>query len=205
MGGDEVVFRRYRDGDLETLWRLDEACFAEEFRFSREAMQRFAERRGTIAVVAVGSGEVAGFCIVHMDGRVGAARGYVVTLDVAESWRRRGVASALMEEVEGQARVAGAVAMDLHVWVGNEGAIRFYERQGYGRMGVVKRFYGGMGLDAFVYQKDWNSLLQQGFCRIPDQYKCVSRGYVIALEPRIETLRLLTALVGMPFRFILER
>ena len=66
----------------------------------------------------------------------------------------------MMEVVEAQARSGGAVVMDLHVWTGNEGAIRFYEGRGYGRLGAVKRFYGAAGLDAFVYRKvlaggDW--------------------------------------------------
>ena len=115
-------------------------------------MRRFVERRGAIAVVAevAGESEVAGFCIVHMGGR---GRGYVVTLDVGEGWRRRGLAGALMEESERQARAAGAEAMDLHVWTGNEGAIEFYEGRGYRRMELVKRFYGAAGLDAFVYRK----------------------------------------------------
>jgi [ribosomal protein S18]-alanine N-acetyltransferase len=161
VGRQEVVFRRYRDGDLTAICWLDEACFAAEFRFDQGAMRRFVGRRGAIVVVAEAleggdateGGEVAGFCIVHTDGRGGAVRGYVVTLDVAEEWRRRGLASKLMEEVEGQAQAVGAVAMDLHVWTGNEGAIRFYEGRGYGRMGLVKRFYGASGLDAFVYRK----------------------------------------------------
>jgi ribosomal-protein-alanine N-acetyltransferase len=157
----EVVLRRYRDGDLGAICRLDEECFAAEFRFDQGAMRRFVGRRGAIVVVAEAleggdvteGGEVAGFCIVHTEGRGQAMRGYVVTLDVAEGWRRRGLASKLMEEVEGQAEAGGAVVMDLHVWTENEGAIRFYEGRGYGRMGLVKRFYGGSGLDAFVYRK----------------------------------------------------
>jgi ribosomal-protein-alanine N-acetyltransferase len=40
----------------------------------------------------------------------------------------------------------------LHVFTGNEGAVRFYERLGYERIGIKPRFYG-RGLDAFVYRK----------------------------------------------------
>jgi [ribosomal protein S18]-alanine N-acetyltransferase len=59
----------------------------------------------------------------------------------------------LMDEGERQARAGGAEVMDLHVWTENEGAIKFYERRGYERMGVRKGFYGRVGLDAFVYRK----------------------------------------------------
>jgi ribosomal protein S18 acetylase RimI-like enzyme len=78
--------------------------------------------------------------------------GYVVTLDVAEGWRRRGLARRLMEEVEARMRAAGARGMELHVSVENAGAIAFYEGMGYGRVGRVKEFYGRGG-DAWVYGK----------------------------------------------------
>jgi [ribosomal protein S18]-alanine N-acetyltransferase len=156
----EVVLRGYRGEDLTEICRLDEACFAKAFRFSRGSMRQFVERKGAIVVVAEWclGGEtrhdecikIVGFVVVHVER---SGRGYVVTLDVAEEWRRRGLAGAMMEEAETQARVAGAVGMELHVYSGNEGAIGFYEGRGYQRMGVVKSFYG-RGMDAFVYRKD---------------------------------------------------
>ena len=153
---DEVRLREYRVGDLEAVWALDVACFAEPFRFSRRALRGFAEERGAAAVVAeVGAGEgpdadaeLVGFCVAQREGDMG----YVVTLDVAEGWRRRGLARRLMEEVEARMRAAGAAGMELHVSVENAGAIGFYEGMGYGRVGRVKEFYGRGG-DAWVYGK----------------------------------------------------
>ncbi len=78
--------------------------------------------------------------------------GYVVTLDVEESWRRRGLARRLMAEAERKVRTAGGTAMALHVFPGNAGAVRFYEAIGYGRLGTAEGFYG-RGLDALVYGK----------------------------------------------------
>ena len=149
-----VVLRNYRPSDLEAIFRLDEVCFSAEFRFDREAMLAFAEARNAIAVVAeAGGGEVVGFVIVHLEGAATNQRGYVVTLDIAEGHRRIGLAGRLMREVEARASAAGARWMELHVFTGNEGAIRFYERLGYVRVGVRRRFYGASGLDAFVYRK----------------------------------------------------
>ena len=114
-------------------------------------MRRFVSRRGAIVLVAEGGGgEIAGFVIVHLEK---GARGYVVTLDVGEAWRRRGLAGTLMEAVETRARAAGAGAMGLHVFTGNEGAVGFYEGRGYARLGVVRGFYGRVG-DAYVYRKE---------------------------------------------------
>ena len=116
-----------------------------EFAGARNAICLIAERRG---------GELAGFVIVHLDPKAAGLRGYVVTLDVAEGYRREGVASKLMLEAESRARAAGGWRMELHVFTGNEGAIRFYERMGYSRFAVQRRFYRTAGFDAFLYRKE---------------------------------------------------
>ena len=65
---DEILLRDYRPDDLEAIFRLDEACFAEEFRFDRESMREFAEARDAITVVAERvCGEIVGFVIVHVE------------------------------------------------------------------------------------------------------------------------------------------
>jgi ribosomal-protein-alanine N-acetyltransferase len=149
-----ILLRDYRTTDLDAMIRLDNACFTEEFRFDQESMREFAEERNAIVYVAEGSdGEIAGFVIVHIELVAAGVRGYVVTLDVAGEYRLEGVASRLMLEAERQAGVIGALWMDLDVFTRNEGAIRFYERLGYERVGVKRRFYGRAGLDAFGYRK----------------------------------------------------
>ena len=152
MKPGEVLVREYRDSDLDAICVLDEACFAVEFRFSRQSMRRFTARRGAISLVAEAEGgAIAGFVIVHLEGGV---RGYVVTLDVGDEWRRSGIANRLMEAAEGLAREVGVTVMRLHAFTGNEGAVRFYEGRGYKRVGVVPGFYGGAGMDAYWYRKE---------------------------------------------------
>jgi ribosomal-protein-alanine N-acetyltransferase len=132
------------------MWALDVLCFEPVFRFSRRAMRSFAEAAGAVTILAESdaTSELAGFCIVQVDERVG----YVVTLDVAAAWRRRGLARRLMAEVERRVGAAGGVGMVLHVFTGNAGAIRFYEGMGYARMGLAEGFYAP-GVDALVYEK----------------------------------------------------
>ena len=143
-----IELRGYEPRDLAAMFRLDEACFAEPFRFTQAAMRRFAESRQARVVIAESDGTLAGFAILHVEGRVG----YVVTLDVAEDFRRRGLALLLMQAMEQQAVDAGCSVVGLHVFVGNETAIRFYEHAGYERAGDVPGFYGE-GLDAWAYRK----------------------------------------------------
>ena len=152
MSDKVVVLRGYRDGDLDGMFRLDEVCFETPFRFSRAAMRRFAEARRARVVIAELGGELVGFCIVHVETVEREEVGYVVTLDVALAWRRQGLAGMLMERGEAEAREAGCSSMALHVFTGNEVAIRFYERMGYAFWARDEDFYG-VGVDALVYRK----------------------------------------------------
>lgn len=143
-----IQLRGYEPRDLDAMFRLDEACFEEPFRFTRLAMQSFAESREARVVIAESDGNLVGFAILHAEGRVG----YIVTLDVAEDFRRQGLAQRLMQAMEQHARDDGCAVVGLHVFVGNESAILFYESAGYGRAGDVAGFYGE-GLDAWTYRK----------------------------------------------------
>jgi ribosomal-protein-alanine N-acetyltransferase len=155
----EIFFRDYRATDLEAMFELDQVCFAEEFRFDRESMREFAEERNAIVRIAEKvSGEISGFVIVHVEYVVTAWRAYVVTLDVAAECRQRGLGRRLMREVEANVMAAGVRWVQLHVFTGNAGAIRFYERMGYERISMQKDFYGEAGLDAFVYGKELHAL-----------------------------------------------
>ena len=152
------TFRDYQTDDLEAMFRLDEACFASPFRFSRGMMRRFAEAKRARVVLAEEGGTVVGFCIVHLEPAGGrGCAGYVVTVDVAEGFRRQGLAGELMRRGEDTARAAGCGEMLLHVFTGNDAAIRFYESRGYGRVLLVRGFYGadreGREIDAWLYRK----------------------------------------------------
>ena len=156
MEDTAVVLRGYRAADLNALFELDQVCFGAEFRFSLRAMRQFLELSGAIVVVAevaARPGAIAGFSILHLEGTGEEVWGYVVTLDVAEEWRRQRLAGQLMREAERQAKAAGAVGVGLHVWIENSAAVRFYERTGYERGELVTGFYGGLGMDAWVFRK----------------------------------------------------
>jgi [ribosomal protein S18]-alanine N-acetyltransferase len=154
-----IVLREYRSMDIEAMYRLDEVCFAEAFRFDRQTMRRFAEAVNAAVVVAESEdGGLAGFVIAHVEQAAVGWHGYVVTLDVAEGWRRMGLAQRMMAEAEQRVAAAGAQWMDLHVFNENEGAIRFYERVGYERVGLRRGFYRRAGMDAYVYRRKLNGL-----------------------------------------------
>jgi len=151
--GGGVLLRPYRPSDLEAMFLLDQECFAEEFSFDRRSMRMFAEARNAVVAIAeAGDGRLVGFAIAHLERLEGERYGYLVTLDVAKQERRRGLAAALLGQLEKLARGAGSSRMELHVSTENHAAISFYERTGYIEAGWHGGFYGH-GLDAFGYTK----------------------------------------------------
>ena len=150
--------RTYQPGDLALMYELDRVCFEPPFRFSRGSMREFAEAGNAIVRLACEPAtgaepeRMVGFCIVHLERTREQRMGYVVTLDVAPGWRRRGVARALMQSTEAIAQGLGAPAVVLHVFSRNAAAIRLYEQLGYGYTRTEENFYG-LGLDALLYAK----------------------------------------------------
>ena len=121
-------------------------------------MRRFAEAENAHVRLAcavdqpTATEQIVGLCIVHLEQTRHYPVGYVVTLDVAPAWRGRGIARALLGELEREVAQARARAMSLHVFTGNTSAIQLYERLGYRRGQTQKSFYG-TGLDALVYSR----------------------------------------------------
>jgi ribosomal-protein-alanine N-acetyltransferase len=152
----DVRLRGYRRNtvDLDAMVALDTVCFAPEFLFDRASMLAFAEAEDALTMLAeTDAGTLAGFVIVHLMQAADGLQGYVLTLDIAEAYRRLGVAGRLMDAAEAWVMQAGAAWMTLHVYVDNAAAVSFYERRGYVRQSRRRRFYGA-GLDAFACAKD---------------------------------------------------
>lgn len=152
MLSSSMTLRGYRPDDLDRLYELDVLCFEAPFRFSRVAMRRFAQASKARVAVAELAGEIAGFCILHLEPGPSGLAGYVVTLDVDPARRREGIAQALMAEVERLAVVEGCDTVLLHVFSGNTAAIAFYAAIGFRQIGWALNFYG-RGRDAAVWSK----------------------------------------------------
>lgn len=79
---------------------------------------------------------------------------HVMNLVVAESDRRRGIATRLLEEVFAQTRDQGRRGFTLEVRVSNDGAVRLYERLGFRAQGVRRGYYTDNREDALIMWRD---------------------------------------------------
>ncbi len=77
----------------------------------------------------------------------------VLNVCVAPAARRRGIAEALMRELEARLIPKGVEQITLEVRASNEAAIRLYEKLGYAQVGVRRGYYEKPREDALIMQK----------------------------------------------------
>lgn len=152
-----VVIRVFQHEDFESAYRLDQSCYEPGIAYSRFALAEFLSLPGAAAWVGEEEGQLApptaglaGFIIVRQMGR---GRGHVITLDVREERRRRGVGSRLLETAEVWLRGQGVRRVRLETAVKNEAALAFWQRAGFETTAVLPRYYLGRE-DAYRLEKE---------------------------------------------------
>ena len=152
-----VVIREFQREDFESAYRLDQSCYEPGIAYSRFALAEFLSLPGAAAWVSEEESQLApptaglsGFIIVRQMGR---GRGHVITLDVREEKRRRGVGSRLLATAEDWLRKRGVRRVRLETAVTNEAALAFWQRAGFEATAVLPRYYLGRE-DAYRMEKE---------------------------------------------------
>lgn len=143
-----VALRESHDSDFDTLYRIDQSCFARGIAYSRRTLRWFLGLPGAECMVAEADGEIIGFILTHAEGSVAQ----IVTLDVLEAHRRSGAGSALLGEAEKRLATRGVRMMQLETAHDNAAAIAFWTRHGYRTRGVLKNYYLDR-IDALAMEK----------------------------------------------------
>jgi ribosomal protein S18 acetylase RimI-like enzyme len=149
--------------EFETLWWIDQQCFAPEIAYSQQELRTYMRRRGAFTLVAanvaanVGANAAANSGANH-DGlggflvAQGGMTGHIITIDVLKSARRAGVGSLLLRSAEERLATAGSKAVGLETAVDNLAALAFYKRLGYSVVRTWPHYYA-TGVDALVLEK----------------------------------------------------
>jgi ribosomal-protein-alanine N-acetyltransferase len=147
---EEVIsLRSFRPDDLEALHRIDQACFAQGISYSRPELAAFITHPTSKTWVAIAGDQVIGFLVAD---RKPQRVGHIITIDVAEPWRRRNVGTTLMDAAEDWARTQKLRYVYLETAEDNLTAQAFYEKRGYARIKQLARYYSN-GANAWVMVK----------------------------------------------------
>jgi len=106
-----------------------------------EEIAKKLQRNPDLFLIAELDGQIIGSVLGGFDGR----RGMMYHLAVAQGHRRQGIATQLVEELEGRLRAMGCIRYYLLVIKDNEEAMRFYESRGWERMDYLYAY--GKDLD----------------------------------------------------------
>jgi ribosomal-protein-alanine N-acetyltransferase len=146
------TLRDYSPSDLETLYAIDQACYPRGIAYSRRMLRWYLSRRGALCIVAQGTAKdkttMPGFIIAEAHG----AEGYIVTIDVLETYRRSGIGTALLHEAERRLAKMGVQYIELQTATNNEAGVAFWRRHGYRDVGVAPGYYLGR-IDAYLMKK----------------------------------------------------
>jgi RimJ/RimL family protein N-acetyltransferase len=125
-------------------WR----SISDERRYLR-SIQRYPD---AAVLVAEDAGHIVGRLSLSRDPHPASRHVADLGLMVAESHRRRGVGTALLDEAVTWARSAGVSKLELHVFPWNAPALGLYESFGFAQEGYRKRHYerGGELVDAIL-------------------------------------------------------
>ena len=97
------ALRQFRREDFETLWRIDQECFAPGLAYSRMELAAYIRLRGSFTVVAEpksiveSRAQILGFIVAQANRR---GIGHILTIDVPAANRRLGVGSKLLANAE---------------------------------------------------------------------------------------------------------
>jgi len=143
-----LTLRSYEPHDFAALHRLDRACFPAGISYSKTTLHYFLTLASADCVVAMDQARLVGFILSEENPPLA----HVITLDVSEKDRRRGVGTALLRELESNLAARGVRSVLLETATNNEAAVAFWQRHGYRIEATLQRYYLGR-IDAYEMRK----------------------------------------------------
>lgn len=145
-----IEYRRLKLRDLNSIEEIERSSYPTPW--SRSMFAGELAKPSSICLGAVDTelNELVGYLIIsrYVDAW------HVMNVAVADSHRRCGVATGLMERLFEETSRDGRRGYTLEVRVSNEAAIRLYERLGFEARGVRRGYYTDNREDALIMWKD---------------------------------------------------
>ena len=145
-----IEYRKLKLRDLNAIEEIERSSYPTPW--SRSMFAGELAKPSSICLGAIDTevNELVGYLIIsrYVDAW------HVMNVAVADAYRRRGVASGLMEQLFEATARDGRRGYTLEVRVSNEAAIRLYERLGFKARGIRRGYYTDNREDALIMWKD---------------------------------------------------
>lgn len=131
-------------GDLFDLCDIENTCFSRPW--SAESLRELLLNERSMVLAAREGGR----CVGYIGARIIADECEIMNIGVLPAWRRRGIASALLDRFLSEAAVRGARVAFLEVRASNAPALALYEKSGFEAAGRRKNYYDAPVEDAIL-------------------------------------------------------
>ncbi len=147
--GGEIIIRPAASGDAQRMWEIDQICFDPGIAYPIDFIYYHLLVLRDPAFCVWDGETIVGFVLTSLEK---PAEGCIVTLDILDPYRRRGLGGRLIGMAERALADRGARKIVLQAAVENERAMAFYGKHGYVRGRLLKNYYGKKK-DAWQYHK----------------------------------------------------
>lgn len=128
---------------IERLYEIEKECFREEA-FTKQQIAKLLTSPNSIGLIAKKNGKIIGFVIGAVYYDKDQLVGHILTIDISQKHRRKGIGVKLLQEIEKIFAEKGAVKCRLEVREDNIAAIKLYRKLGYKKAGKLPYYYRDM-------------------------------------------------------------
>ena len=125
---------------LDKLYHLETECFNEEA-FTKQQIAYLLTDYNAIALIAEVNNEIVGFIIVQIEVSQ-TEYGHIITINVASRYRRMGIGTKMLTEIEKHLKQRSITECFLEVQEDNNAAIKLYHKIGYQTVRKIEKYYG---------------------------------------------------------------
>lgn len=126
---------------LDTLCKIEAQCFDQEA-FTKRQISYLLNNYNAISLVAKADNIVAGFIIAQVEIENNTLFGHIITINVASAYRRKGIATKMLQEIETILEQKSINEVHLEVREDNSAALKLYQKSGYQKIGRLEKYYG---------------------------------------------------------------
>ena len=146
-----MIIEKMNATHVSQIAELEKLCFSDPW--SEKSIETELSCRLSVWLVALEGEQVVGY----VGSQTVIDESDMMNIAVHPDFRRRGIAEALVAELEAALRQRGSRALTLEVRDSNAPAIALYEKLGFAQIGLRKNYYRNPKEDARILRKEWES------------------------------------------------
>ena len=146
-----MIIEKMNATHVSQIAELEKLCFSDPW--SEKSIETELSCRLSVWLVALEGEQVVGY----VGSQTVIDESDMMNIAVHPDFRRRGIAEALVADLEAALRQRGSRALTLEVRDSNVPAIALYEKLGFAQVGLRKNYYRNPKEDARILRKEWES------------------------------------------------